>query len=105
MTYKDKTVIAFASFVALINKLLAQQWVWDEIDKDRQDTPSDGFSFGGFIGLCLLIVVIWLISKGIMVGKEEHAKRMKQRKQNEKRTDDILSNMEDFINSLNNKKD
>jgi len=102
---KDKIIIAIASFVAPINKLLAQQWVWDEIDRDRQDTSSDGFSFGGFIGLCLIIGVIWLISKGIKAGKEEHAKRMEQRKQNEKRTDDILSNMDNLINSLNNKKD
>ena len=28
---------------------------------------------------------------------------MKQRKQNEKKTDDILSNIDDLINSLNNK--
>lgn len=105
MTYKDKIVIAIASVVASINKLLAQQWVWDEIDRDRQDTSSDGFSFGGIIVLCLLIAVIWLISKGIKAGKEEHAKRMEQRKQNEKRTDDILSNMDDFINSLNNKEE
>ena len=105
MTYKDKIVIAFASFVASINQLFAQQWVWDEIDKDYQDTSSDGVSFVGFIGLCIIIAVIWLISKGINAGKEEHAKRMKQRKQNEKRTDDILSNMDNLINSLNNNKD
>jgi uncharacterized transporter YbjL len=105
MTYKDKIVMAIASVVASINKLLAQQWVWDEIDRDRQDTSSDGFSFGGIIVLCLLIAFIWLISKGIKVGKEEHARRMEQRKQNEKRTDDILSNMDDFINSLNNKEE
>lgn len=105
MTYFDKIVIAIASFVASVNTLLAQQWVWDEIDGDRQGASSDGFSFGGIILLCLIVAVIWLISKGIKVGKEEHAKRIEQRKQNEKKTDDILSNMDSFINSINNKED
>lgn len=95
--------IAIVTFYVSIDKLMAQQWVWDEIYRDRQDTASDDSSFGGFVGLCLFVAIIWIISKIVKVGKEEHTKRMKQRKQNEKKTDDILSNIDDLINSLNNK--
>ena len=103
MINTKKIVIATTSFFILINKLMAQQWVWDEIEKERQDTPSEGFSFSGFILLCVLVAIIWLISKGVKIGKEEHAKRIERRKQNEKKTNDILSNMDNIINSINAK--
>lgn len=103
MINTKKTVIATISFFVLINELIAQQWVWDEIEMERQDTPSEGFSFGGLILLCVLVAIIWLIGKGVKAGKEEHAKKIERRKQNEKKTNDILSNMDSIINSINTK--
>lgn len=105
MTYRIKIVVAVALFSNLINTMCAQQEIWEEIYRDEQDVSSDGFSFGGFVGLCLLIAIIWIISKAVKVIKEERVRKMEQRKQNEKRTDDILSNIDGFINTLNENKE
>lgn len=87
------------------NKLLAQQWAMDEAYDDWSDTSSDGFSIKGFICFAVLIGIIWLISKGVKVAKEEHTRKMEIRKKNEKKTDDIVSNIDQIINSINQKKE
>lgn len=104
---KMKKKILTASGLLLIakNKLFAQQWAMDEVYDDWRDTSSDDFSVCGLIGLAVLIGVIWLISKGIKVAKEEHTKKMELRKKNEKKTDDIVSSIDKIMDSINQKKD
>lgn len=102
---KKKIALAIGSLLIAINRLRAQQWAMDEAYDDWRDTSSDGFSVGGLIGLAVLIGVIWLISKGIKVAKEEHTKKMELRKKNEKKTDDIVSNIDKIMDSINQKKE
>ena len=101
---KKRILIAIGFLLIVKNKLLAQQWAMDEAYDDWRDTSSDGFSVRGLIGLAVLIGVIWLISKGIKCAKEEHTKKMELRKKNEKKTDDIISNIDNIMDSINRKK-
>lgn len=102
---KQKIFTAIGLFLISINKPRAQQWAMDEAYDDWRDTSSDGFSIGGVIGLLVLIGFIWLISKGVKTAKKEHEKKIELRKKNEKKTNDILSNIDNIIGSKNKKQE
>lgn len=102
---KRKLLTAFGFLLIAKNKLLAQQWAMDEVYDDWRDTSSDEISIGGVIGLVVLIGIIWLISKGVKAAKEEHTRKMELRKKNEKKTDDIISNIDRIMNSINQKRE
>ena len=99
-----KVVAFFITTLVLINHVFAQQWGMDEAYYDWRDTRSEGFSIRGLLGLVILVGVIWLISKGVKAVKEEHEKNLELRKQNEKKTEDILSDIDQVIDSINQKK-
>ena len=97
----------FAILIAILihgNHVFAQQWGMDEAYYDWRDTRSEGFSIRGLLGLVILVGVIWLISKGVKAVKEEHEKNLELRKLNEKKTEDILSDIDQVIDSINQKK-
>lgn len=100
---KKKLLTAVSLLLIAKNKLHAQQWAMDEAYDDWRETSSDGFSVGGLIGLVVLIGIVWLISKGVKVAKEEHTRKMELRKKNEKKTDDIVSTIDKIIDSINQK--
>lgn len=100
---KKKILSAVSLMLIAKNELFAQQWAMDEVYDDWRDTSSDSFSIGGLIGLVVLIGIVWLISKGVKVAKEEHTRKMELRKKNEKKTDDIVSNIDQIIHSINQK--
>lgn len=100
---KKKLLTAVSLLLIAKNKLHAQQWAMDEAYDDWRETSSDGFSVGGLIGLVFLIGIVWLISKGVKVAKEEHTRKMELRKKNEKKTDDIVSTIDKIIDSINQK--
>ncbi len=98
-----KVVAFFITTLVLINHVFAQQWGMDEAYDDWLDTRSDGFSLGGLFVLAILVGVVWLISKGFKAVKEEHTRNVELRKKNEKKTEDIVSNIDQIINSINKK--
>lgn len=104
MNIKKKAVASCITILILISQVYAQQWGMDEAYYDWRDTRSDGFSIGGLFVLAIIVGIIWLISKGLKAAKEEHAKSMELRKKNEKKTEDILSNIDQVIDSINQKK-
>jgi len=99
-----KVIAIIISLLVHIDYVFAQQWGMDEAYYDWRDTSSEGFSVRGLFGLAILVGIIWLISKGVKAVKEEHARNMELRKQNEKKTEDILSNIDQVIDSINQKK-
>lgn len=103
MAVLKKQLVILTALASFINQICAQQWVWDEIYEEQLDTPSEDFTLGGLICLCVLIGLIWFISKCVKIAKEEHRKKMELRKKNEKKTDDILSNMDHVIDCINHK--
>lgn len=99
-----RTIAIFITILIYVQHVFAQQWGMDEAYYDWRDTRSEGFSIGGLFVLAFIVGIIWLISKGIKTAKEEHAKSMELRKKNEKKTEDILSNIDQIIDSINQKK-
>ena len=99
-----RTIAIFITILIYVQHVFAQQWGMDEAYYDWRDTRSEGFSIGGLFVLAIIVGIIWLISKGLKAAKEEHAKSMELRKKNEKKTEDILSNIDQVIDSINQKK-
>ena len=99
-----RIITIFITTLIHINYVFGQQWGMDEAYDDWRDTRSEGFSLGGLFVLAILVVVIWLISKGVKAVKEEHERNMELRKNNEKKTENILSNIDQIIDSINQKK-
>ncbi len=95
---RQKFFFIFILVLLATDKILAQQWVWDEIYEDQHSTPAES-PIPGIIGLGILIIIIWIIRGLIKYWKNELNKKKEIRKHNEKRTIDILSNIDSVINS------
>ena len=96
-----KKSILIVSVILLKMSAFAQSAYMHEAQEDAREGGGDFFTaILGFVVLIVFAKIISSISKSV---KKEHERKMEKRKRNEKKTDDILTNMDDIINSIQKK--